>query len=65
MAGPAPLVHVRMHGATPPHTYELVPRAALFHGLPARNVAQQRVSTVACAVRAAILRDARVSRASA
>jgi hypothetical protein len=25
-------VHVRMHGATPPHTYNLVEREALFHG---------------------------------
>jgi hypothetical protein len=28
-------VHVRMHGATPPHLYELEPREALFHGVPA------------------------------
>lgn len=28
-------VHVRMHGATPPHTYDLVPREALFHGVEA------------------------------
>jgi len=28
-------VHVRMHGATPPHVYELEPREALFHGVPA------------------------------
>jgi hypothetical protein len=27
--------HVRMHGATPPHLYELEPREALFHGVPA------------------------------
>ena len=26
-------VHVRMHGATPPHVYDLVPREALFHGV--------------------------------
>jgi type VI secretion system (T6SS) effector TldE1-like protein len=25
-------VHVRMHGATPPHVYDLAPREALFHG---------------------------------
>jgi len=28
-------VHVRMQGATPPHIYELTPREALFHGVPA------------------------------
>ncbi|HET6840003.1 MAG TPA: tlde1 domain-containing protein [Bradyrhizobium sp.] len=28
-------VNVRMHGATPPHIYELTPREALFHGVPA------------------------------
>ena len=28
-------VHVRMLGATPPHVYELTPREALFHGVPA------------------------------
>ena len=28
-------VHVRMHGATPPHVYDLKPREALFHGVPA------------------------------
>jgi hypothetical protein len=28
-------VNVRMHGATPPHLYELTPREALFHGVPA------------------------------
>ncbi len=28
-------VNVRMHGATPPHVYELKPREALFHGVPA------------------------------
>jgi hypothetical protein len=28
-------VHVKMHGATPPHTYDLVPREALFHGVEA------------------------------
>jgi hypothetical protein len=28
-------VHVRMHGATPPHVYDLAPREALFHGVPA------------------------------
>jgi hypothetical protein len=28
-------VHVRMHGATPPHVYDLTPREALFHGVPA------------------------------
>jgi hypothetical protein len=28
-------VHVRMQGATPPHVYELTPREALFHGVPA------------------------------
>ena len=27
--------HVRMHGVTPPHVYELTPREALFHGVPA------------------------------
>jgi hypothetical protein len=27
--------HVRMQGATPPHIYELKPREALFHGVPA------------------------------
>jgi hypothetical protein len=27
--------HVRMQGATPPHIYELTPREALFHGVPA------------------------------
>jgi hypothetical protein len=27
--------HVRMHGVTPPHIYELKPREALFHGVPA------------------------------
>ena len=27
--------HVRMHGVTPPHIYELTPREALFHGVPA------------------------------
>jgi hypothetical protein len=26
---------VRMHGVTPPHIYELKPREALFHGVPA------------------------------
>ncbi len=26
--------HVRMHGVTPPHIYELRPREALFHGVP-------------------------------
>ncbi len=25
-------VHVKMHGATPPHVYDLAPREALFHG---------------------------------
>lgn len=28
-------VDVRMHGATPPHVYELTPREALFHGVEA------------------------------
>ena len=28
-------VHIRMQGATPPHVYELEPREALFHGVPA------------------------------
>jgi hypothetical protein len=28
-------VHVRMQGATPPHIYDLQPREALFHGVPA------------------------------
>lgn len=28
-------VNVRMHGATPPHIYDLKPREALFHGVPA------------------------------
>jgi hypothetical protein len=28
-------VHVKMRGATPPHTYELVPRESLFHGVEA------------------------------
>jgi Protein of unknown function (DUF2778) len=28
-------VHVRMQGATPPHIYDLAPREALFHGVPA------------------------------
>jgi hypothetical protein len=28
-------VHVKMYGATPPHVYELQPREALFHGVPA------------------------------
>jgi len=28
-------VHVKMWGATPPHTYDLVPREALFHGVQA------------------------------
>jgi Protein of unknown function (DUF2778) len=28
-------VHVRMQGATPPHLYDLEPREALFHGVPA------------------------------
>ncbi len=28
-------VHVKMHGATPPHVYDLAPREALFHGVPA------------------------------
>jgi hypothetical protein len=27
--------HIRMHGVTPPHLYELKPREALFHGVPA------------------------------
>jgi hypothetical protein len=27
--------HVRMHGVTPPHVYDLKPREALFHGVPA------------------------------
>jgi hypothetical protein len=26
---------IRMHGVTPPHIYELSPREALFHGVPA------------------------------
>lgn len=28
-------VHVRMHGATPPHTYDLTERESLFHGVRA------------------------------
>ena len=28
-------VHVKMHGATPPHVYDLTPREALFHGVEA------------------------------
>jgi Tlde1 domain len=28
-------VHVKMHGATPPHVYDLVPREAPFHGVHA------------------------------
>jgi hypothetical protein len=28
-------VNVKMHGATPPHTYDLVPRESLFHGVEA------------------------------
>jgi hypothetical protein len=28
-------VNVRMHGATPPHLYDLQPRESLFHGVPA------------------------------
>jgi hypothetical protein len=28
-------VHVKMHGATPPHVYDLTPREALFHGVQA------------------------------
>ena len=28
-------VHVRMHGATPPHVYDLTMREALFHGVEA------------------------------
>jgi hypothetical protein len=28
-------VHVKMYGATPPHLYDLEPREALFHGVPA------------------------------
>jgi hypothetical protein len=27
--------HVRMHGVTPPHVYDLAPREALFHGVEA------------------------------
>jgi hypothetical protein len=27
--------HVRMHGVTPPHVYDLTPREALFHGVAA------------------------------
>jgi hypothetical protein len=27
--------NIRMHGVTPPHMYELTPREALFHGVPA------------------------------
>ena len=27
--------HIRMRGVTPPHLYELKPREALFHGVPA------------------------------
>ena len=27
--------HVRMHGVTPPHVYDLIPREALFHGVEA------------------------------
>ena len=29
------LVHVRMHGATPPHVYDLTARESLFHGVAA------------------------------
>lgn len=28
-------VHVRMHGATPPHVYDIAPRESLFHGVEA------------------------------
>jgi hypothetical protein len=28
-------VHVKMWGATPPHTYDLAPRESLFHGVEA------------------------------
>ena len=28
-------VNVKMHGATPPHTYDLIPRESLFHGVEA------------------------------
>jgi hypothetical protein len=28
-------VNMKMRGATPPHTYDLVPRESLFHGVPA------------------------------
>jgi hypothetical protein len=28
-------VHIKMHGATPPHVYDLTPREALFHGVEA------------------------------
>jgi hypothetical protein len=28
-------VHVKMHGATPPHVYDLIPRERLFHGVEA------------------------------
>jgi len=28
-------VHVKMHGATPPATYDLIPRESLFHGVEA------------------------------
>ena len=28
-------VNVKMHGATPPHTYDLIPRERLFHGVEA------------------------------
>jgi hypothetical protein len=28
-------VHLKMHGATPPHTYDLIPRKSLFHGVEA------------------------------
>jgi hypothetical protein len=27
--------NIRMHGVTPPHVYDLTPREALFHGVPA------------------------------
>ena len=46
-------VNVRMHGATPPHVYDLTPREALFHGVEALRLdipsAARRRSTAALA----------------
>ena len=33
---------IRMHGVTPPHIYELTPREALFHGVPALRLNPDR-----------------------